>query len=914
MKYIKYLLAVLSLFLFITSINAQNEKKTTGDNSPIIEAKKVALNYGIRPEVIDRLIELYDIENGKFSVEKLENLIVEFSTLTKEEKELSPSTKQKLGVINPKLEEALEWQLFTQGANSPIIYSAGSVQIWYGIPQKTLLKIAKVLEARNLNLEEYASQIYYLTEKHKELTSLLKEKNSSDEIIKQVQKLIDEGEIEEAEKLLDGNKSNRTKKAHSLAFEDFITGKVKELRLKYNEAAKYYKWADDNHPDNPKYITARGENAYKRNDFKMAMEQLGKALAFDTISADITPEELAMNFKNYGDALTEMNKFSEATLYLNKALVIFQEILPSNHYKIIGTINSLGAVYIYNGAYQKSIALYEGILKEDVVLDEVTQNNLSLTNYHLGIAYFHMGNLDTALLYYQKSFAIDSILYFDKFGYKHPKLATTKGTIGILYSTAGMHNQALATYREVLYLSKQLYGENNYAVATQYTNIAAVKGLLGERDSAFHYYNLALDIDRKNLGEKNQRVALIYNNMANDFGTLGQYDSALVYINKGIAIYTDLYGEAHPKVSSSMSNKGVIYEKKGDLRKALPIFHKALSIDSLVFPENHPAKSYIHNSLGNIYNGLEEYEEAHFHLKKTLDLAIQYFGPLHHNTAMVSSNFGGLLSKMEKLDSAFIYFRKGFEIDSSLFGMDHLVMMYHLNNLGTVYADKEDYENGMRYIEKSLVVARNHLDENHPEIGVRLMNLGSYAAHLKKYEESEAYYLKAKTVFASLSADNHFSKQVVHLLEELYPFYGYHLFDQGDYEKAKLKFLQACDYSSQTQDTVSLFFNLYGLGATHQALGACDSTLVYFTQARQLLSADAMNVTLAKEQKEGGSAKYSIAKTLRKIKLKEASCLKQLNRKKEARKIFKALKNYAVSNQDTEMKEQLRAEGIKIRK
>jgi tetratricopeptide (TPR) repeat protein len=294
------------LFLLSLGLSAQIQRitQTTYEaNSPSVWAKDFSVSYGIKPSVLDQLVLLYE-KDGADSLARrrnVEKLIREFTLVAPKEQQkqsLSEADRQKLGISDqPAVAEALEWQLYTTGANSPAVYALGNVKIWYGIPKKAFLGVVAVLEGKQAQIEDFDKKLREQVEKFEELRAELAAQSDVDAVAKRAKQLLEEGNIAEAERILEEDFERDAKK---LAYKAFELGEVKVLSLKYNEAKPYYQKAVSLDESNSKYLLTYGDLLQTIARYDEAIIYYQKALAVDTVAFKDQPEKVAVLYNNLG--------------------------------------------------------------------------------------------------------------------------------------------------------------------------------------------------------------------------------------------------------------------------------------------------------------------------------------------------------------------------------------------------------------------------------------------------------------------------------------------------------------------------------------------------------------------------------------------------------------------------------------
>lgn len=282
-------LSCLFLVLSFTPVLAQTQDiKTTGDNSPAVIAKNFSATYGVRADAIEAILwiyeaEGYDAQRRKNATEQILKIYAQSPEKQQKSTELSEASRVNIGIANtPKITSALEWDLFarnhylsTTGKNSPAVMAKGDVNIWYGIPPKTLRVLAAQLEKNKTDLGNFEVRLADQVKKYEELKTELETYASKEEIYQKAETLLAEGKLEEAEKLIESDYLASKKRQ---AYKGYVFGKTKELLLKYEEAALGYRDAVFLDKANTTYLLYYAHNEYTLAHYDEAIKHFEIAL------------------------------------------------------------------------------------------------------------------------------------------------------------------------------------------------------------------------------------------------------------------------------------------------------------------------------------------------------------------------------------------------------------------------------------------------------------------------------------------------------------------------------------------------------------------------------------------------------------------------------------------------------------
>ena len=279
----------------------------------------------------------------------------------------------------------------------------------------------------------------------------------------------------------------------------------------------------------------------------------------------------------------------------------------------------------------------------------------------------YLAYYDKAEQYYQC--ALQSAL--NKYGDKHPDVATSYNNIGFIYSTQGNYSQALEYYNKALEIWLVVFGEQHPDVATCYNNIGLVYGNQGNYSQALEYYNKALEILLAVFGEQHRNVATCYNNIGGVYSSQGNYSQALEYFNKALEIRLAVFGEQHPDVATSYNCIGFVYGNQGNYSQALEYYNKTLEILLVVFGEQHPNVATCYNCIGFVYSSQGNYSQALEYYNKALEIWLAVFGEQHPNVARSYADIAAILFMQGNYQSSLEYLEKSYNILNDLLPSDH---------------------------------------------------------------------------------------------------------------------------------------------------------------------------------------------------------------------------------------------------
>jgi tetratricopeptide (TPR) repeat protein len=871
---------ILVVFLFICEVSFSQtiQQRTISYNSPSIWAKNTAVNYGLNPLILDELATVFET-NGLDSLgrqEAAEELIQRFNTLKPDEIEqdqLTDEAKETLGIEgDAQLEDILEWQLYTEGPNSPAIFALGNVEVWYGISQPAFRGIVAILQTKQSQIENAEEVLAQQIERFKELEEELATRAPYDEVAAQAKALLDQGDIEGAEQLLEKDYRNAKKQT---AFRGYELAKVKELSLKYGEATEFYRDAAYLDPQNSAYLNAYGENLFKIGSFEEAARQFQLALTSDLERFGPDSPQVARSYNNLGLAYQSLGAYDRAIDLYQKALAIDTAVYGLQHPDVARNYNNLGLAFDSKGAYDRAIALYEQALAIDTAVYGLQHPTVARSYNNLGSAFDSKGAYDRAIALYEQALAIDIAVY----GLQHPSVAMTYNNLGGAFDSKGAYDRAIALYQQALAIDTAVYGLQHPSVARSYNNLGSAFDSKGAYGRAIALYEQALAIDKAVYGLQHPTVATRYNNLGLAFDSKGEYDRAIELLQQALAIDTAVYGLQHPAVATMYNNLGLAFDSKGAYDRAIALYEQALAIDTAIYGLQHPTVARSYNNLGSAYHSKGAYNRAIALYEQALAIDTAVYGLQHPDVARDYNNLGEAYRQLGEYDRAIELYQQALAINTAVYGLQHPTVATIYNNLGSAFDSKGEYDRAIEFYEKALEIWIQFLPASHPNLRTVRQNLSppANAYGMQFYQEAKwdtAIRYFQIGLMASLGAED------------------------SSFAVTCLNNLGSCKKHLAAYDS-ALYFLEWGIGLAERL----DERVM--VEVRQLPD------SVLNHPNFPAYLEQNILHTfvLRRIYFHQASTLWRMGHQKEAAPIFRELWEAAAKREDEKLRKEIEAEG-----
>ena len=391
-----------------------------------------------------------------------------------------------------------------------------------------------------------------------------------------------------------------------------------------------------------------------------------------------------------------------------------------------GTGHFLNATYVEAQLYARFA---------EAVLSVFDKPDLDFSILSERIGNFHQttGNIEKALLYFDKGIENDNALYEEE-----PKNADYKNNLAISYEKLGATHSAFGNLEKALKyfenynkLEKELHEafpenvEFKNSLAISYQNLGNTLAMLGNLDKALDFYEKYNRLEKELYEVFPQNVSLInglaisYEKLGDTHADLGNLEKALKYYEDMAAIFEELY-EAFPQNVDFKNNLAISYSKLGDthadlgnLEKALKYFEKDLELTKELYEaiqqnvsfKDGLAISYsklgeTHAALGTLEKALDYYEKSN-QLEKELYEAFPQNVSFKNGLAISYSKLGETHAALGNLDKELDSYEKSNLLEKELYEdwpqnvvfKNGFAISY--SKLGLVYVRKGDLESSI---------------------------------------------------------------------------------------------------------------------------------------------------------------------------------------------------------------------------
>ena len=452
-------------------------------------------------------------------------------------------------------------------------------------------------------------------------------------------------------------------------------------------------------------------------------------------------------------------------------------------------------------------AYYQDLIRISAQLvNHISSQTKRLCLNQLGNCYSRLGNIDTAITYYQQALEFTRATG-DKQGEGRCFIC-----LGNAYQDLGQYQQCINYFEQALPIAHEL--NDIQAQSAALGNLGLAYNSLGNYEKAIDFHQQYLTIAREIGDRASEGCAL--GNLGNAYYSLGNYEKAIDFYQQYLTIAREI-GDRRGE-GNALGSLGNAYNSLGNSKKAIDFHQQCLNILREIGDRRGEGAAL--GCLGNAYDSLGNYEKAIDLYQQRLTIAREIGDRRGEGNAL-----GGLGSA---------YYSLGNSEKAIDFHQQHLTIAREigdrrgegnaLGSLGNAYDSLGNSEKAIDFHQQHLSIAREIGDRSGEAIA--LGNLGNAYCSLGNYPEA----LDLQTQKLAIAREIHSRQTESYALSGL----GEVFIKLEQYEEA-LKVLQdALEICEETGERSLHAEVLKNLAELHQAFGEMETARQYCQQALSL--------------------------------------------------------------------------------
>ncbi|MDH3747975.1 MAG: tetratricopeptide repeat protein [Gammaproteobacteria bacterium] len=369
-----------------------------------------------------------------------------------------------------------------------------------------------------------------------------------------------------------------------------------------------------------------------------------------------------------------------------------------------------------------------------------------------------MGTVYTSLgLYDQASSLLQSALdkRRDLYGDQHLEVARSLDRLGEVLTLKAEYAEALDMYSNALTIRRALLGDEHVDVARSLYELADLRVRMGEYDAAEPMFRQALALQRELIGEKSPEVAKSLEGLALNLYEQSSYDDAVLLMHEAVALRRDLHDGPHPDLAEALNNLSFVLGETGKYQESTALVRESLEMKRQLFGDAHPEIAMGLNNLAFALHDQGEYDAAEYMYRDAIEMQRTLLGDYHPDVAMALNNLAFLLYDKGNLDSALKMSRESLDMYQQTLGNEHPSVARGMNNLAMWLLEGGDTESAEPLLRDALELRKKLLGPEHTEVAGSMTLLADLLIESERYQEARQLAADAKVILVQALAEDH---------------------------------------------------------------------------------------------------------------------------------------------------------------
>ena len=380
---------------------------------------------------------------------------------------------------------------------------------------------------------------------------------------------------------------------------------------------------------------------------------------------DQEPAVQADLYQTLGGIYRQLGELERADSLLVVGMDLWRRIAGAGSVEAARAAVALGDLRTDQARFDES----EALLREGIVAlqrsNEVTDAVLADARIALGRSISERGEYARAIA------ELDSVVAeLRARGGESTELLDGVGELASAHFYAGAYDVADSLNRQVLAMTRRLYGDKHPRVAEDLMNLGATEQERGNYKESERYFRDALARTVGFHGENHFRTAgnLVY--LGRSLLLQNRYPEAKEAFNRSLAIRERVFGPSHPFVANTLNELGSLAIRESRYDEAEVAFVRVRDIYRQAYPGKNYRTGVAIANLADTYLYRKDYARAEPMYREALDIYIASQGPAHLNTGIGYIKLGRCLLRSGRFRLAVPETERGYAIVAKIASPD----------------------------------------------------------------------------------------------------------------------------------------------------------------------------------------------------------------------------------------------------
>jgi len=326
--------------------------------------------------------------------------------------------------------------------------------------------------------------------------------------------------------------------------------------------------------------------------------------------------------------------------------------------------------------------------------------------------------------------------------------ANLLATMGTVYGSLGLYDEAVALLASSLQSRMNLYGSDSLEAADAMQRLGTVLVRRGEYARAEALLQQALSIDRRRAGDDRLRIAATLHEFANLRRGEEKFKEAEQLFRESLSLLDRSSADAQLTIQI-LNDYGLLLDYTGNQAAAEQTYRRAIDLSERTLGPDQPDIADITHNLADTLSKQGRIDAAGPLFIKSLALYRKLLGSEHPFIAMALANYGRFLQQSGDFDAADSTLREALHLNEKVRGPDHALVGYDHGLLGYLLLERNQPDAAATEFRTAIGIYGKSLPANHLYVGAARSGLGRALVDMGRAQEGEVEIRQALDIFRS---------------------------------------------------------------------------------------------------------------------------------------------------------------------
>jgi len=313
--------------------------------------------------------------------------------------------------------------------------------------------------------------------------------------------------------------------------------------------------------------------------------------------------------------------------------------------------------------------------------------------------------------------------------------ATILHTLGRVYGSLGLYDDALGLNREVLEIHRVGDSTDDVNVGTALLAVAQSHYNLANFDESEALLSQALSL-LESRADARDETATAYEIMCSIRWHQGRYDEALDHAQTMFDMRQALFGPLSKETAHSWYVLGNVHLARSELPEAEHAMSQVMEIQKELVGEDHPDWIKALNTMAELHRRQGRYEDAERLFLEIQAVERKLYEPDHPQRAYAHNNLGLVYRRMGRSEEAVAQYLEAIRIREASLPENHPLLAWTWDNLGLTYLGLKRFDDAADAYETARLIALESVGPESPDYAVILNNTALLKRDEGKTEEA----------------------------------------------------------------------------------------------------------------------------------------------------------------------------------